>query len=213
MISQQVVSLYRSSGFGYRLYALLRLKLCPLIALEKHIPREGAILDCGCGVGLLSAILSLLSPGRMVQAFDSDASKIAVARTIEKQLSNVTFTVSSLDTACFSAYTTVIMCDMLYLIDFSQQECILRRCFDQLPHGALLVIMDTDTRPRWKYFINNIHEAIMVKLLRFTRASSFQVRSAPDFIALLKNIGFAVTLGRMDHGYIYAHIAYVCKKY
>ena len=43
------------------------------------VPREGKILDLGCGYGFMSYMLSFTSPSRKITGVDHDAGKIRIA--------------------------------------------------------------------------------------------------------------------------------------
>ena len=57
-----------------------RLLLETLIAAQSRLPRSGALLDYGCGCGVLSAVMHRLLPKFTVNAVDADAWALEAAR-------------------------------------------------------------------------------------------------------------------------------------
>ena len=57
-----------------------RLLLQTLIAAQSSLPRTGALLDYGCGCGVLAAVAHRLLPNLKVTAVDTDAWALAAAR-------------------------------------------------------------------------------------------------------------------------------------
>ncbi len=57
-----------------------RLLLQTLIAANNRLPRSGALLDYGCGCGVLAAVAHRLLPNLKVTAVDTDAWALAAAR-------------------------------------------------------------------------------------------------------------------------------------
>src|SRR5438552_12883411 len=60
----------------------------PFVALDKHIPQEGFIVDLGCGYGIFANLLGLLSPKRKILGMDLDGFKMKHA---DKGIPNVEF--------------------------------------------------------------------------------------------------------------------------
>src|SRR5262245_46533496 len=51
-----------------------------LVALDRAIPSDATVVDCGCGTGQLGAFLALSAPRRRVVAFDRCAAPLRIAR-------------------------------------------------------------------------------------------------------------------------------------
>ena len=52
------MDIYKYSSLLTRLHVWIRVKTCPFLEIEKLIPKDGQIIDYGCGHGVFSHILS-----------------------------------------------------------------------------------------------------------------------------------------------------------
>ena len=208
----KIFELYIDASFITRAYLRIKLKICPLIALEPHFPREGKIIDLGCGNGLFPNILSLGSSHRQVIGLDLDEKKIAVANETKIPVMQITYQVGDVVEADYPQGDVFTLVDVLYLIPYDKQEIILQKCYNSLLPGGTLIVKEMDTRPRWKYVWNLFQETLAVKLIGFTLGERFYFRSQSEYLKILGQIGFTVKPVPLDKGYWYPHIVYICTK-
>jgi 2-polyprenyl-3-methyl-5-hydroxy-6-metoxy-1,4-benzoquinol methylase len=195
-------------------YLRIKFKICPLLAVEPHVPLRGRVVDLGCGNGLFAALMNLGSAERRVTGYDLDPKKIRVAEDLKEAnaWTNLDFRLGNIITQDYPQADVFTLIDVLYLIPVSDQNAVLRRCARALPPGGLLLIKDMDTRPRWKYAWNFFQETLAVKVVGFTLGSRFHFRSCPDFLTVLSSLGFETTVVPLDRGTWYPHILYLCRK-
>src|SRR5438045_8732541 len=85
---KEIMRLYGGKGWA-SFFTRIRLFItAPFDALDKHIPREGFIVDLGCGYGIFANLLGLLSPKRKILGMDLDGFKMKHA---DKGIPNVEF--------------------------------------------------------------------------------------------------------------------------
>jgi 2-polyprenyl-3-methyl-5-hydroxy-6-metoxy-1,4-benzoquinol methylase len=209
---KEIFELYVDASFITRAYLRIKLRICPLIALETHFPQEGKIIDLGCGNGLFPNILSLGSSARRIMGLDLDEKKIEVANETKIQGAQITYQIGNVVEAEYPRGDVFTLVDVLYLIPYDKHEIILQKCYQSLPPGGTLIIKEMDTKPRWKYVWNLFQETLAVKLIGFTLGERFFFRSQEDYLGILKGIGFSVKPVPMHSGYWYSHIAYICTK-
>jgi len=209
---KEIFELYGDASFITRAYLRIKLKICPLVALETHFPREGTIVDLGCGNGLFPNILNLGSSERRIIGIDLDEKKIEVANQTKAPDSHITYQVGDVVEAEYPRGDVFTLVDVLYLIPYDKQEIILQKCHNSLLSGGALIIKEMDTAPRWKYAWNLFQETLAVKLIGFTLGERFYFRSQKDYVDILQRIGFSVKPVAMHAGYWYPHIVYVCTK-
>jgi 2-polyprenyl-3-methyl-5-hydroxy-6-metoxy-1,4-benzoquinol methylase len=209
-----ILRTFRTAGPLTKAYLRIKFKICPVLEVESHIPRRGRIIDLGCGNGLLAAIMTLGSAERRITGYDLDPKKIRVAEELKiaNAWSNIDFRPGNITAMDYPQTDVFTLIDVLYLIPFSDQYTILRRCARALRPDGLLVIKEMDTRPRWKYAWNLIQETLAVKVIGFTLGSRFFFRACPDFLTILSSLGFQTTVIGLDRGYPYPHILYLCRK-
>ena len=97
-IPPDLLELYRPMTSRESFYLRTRWRLCPFERVESLIPKEGSILDFGCGCGLLTNLLALRGPSRSVLAVDLDRDRIRVAERSVKDRKNVRFRCGDVDT-------------------------------------------------------------------------------------------------------------------
>jgi 2-polyprenyl-6-hydroxyphenyl methylase/3-demethylubiquinone-9 3-methyltransferase len=207
-----IFRLYDKAGILTRVYVRIKLRICPVLALESYLPKEGKILDLGCGVGIFSNILSLLSPARKVEGIDADSNKIKAAGAASGGRGNLTFSARRMEDFRGSGYDAIVISDALYLVPYARQEEVLKNCFSGLSDKGVLLIKEVDKRPLWKFIFNLVQETLAVRVLRFTKAGGFFFRSRSEYESLLSGIGFKVEVLSLDKGFAYPHIAYLCRK-
>ncbi len=209
---KDLIRLFRPAGWKARLYLRLKLKICPLLALENYIPDRGRIVDLGCGNGLFAFILKLGSPLREIIGLDFDEKKLSLAKKIQLNKPLCQFFLSDLNQLDFPSADIYTLIDVLYLLPPSLQLEILKRCYELLPRGGYILIKEIDTRPRWKYLWNYFQETLSVRIIGFTRGQSFYFRSSNEWASLLKEIGFAVQIVPFHKGYCYSHVLIIGQK-
>ncbi len=209
---QDIYRRYRECGFWTRSYLRIKLKICPLIALETHFPPRGKIVDLGCGNGLFAHILNLGAPRREILGFDLDADKIRTAGQTIVEGMQAHFHPGNITEMSIPAADVISLVDVLYLIPYDLQESLLNRCHAALKPGGRLIIKEMDSRPRWKAAWNRIQETLAVKIFGFTLGGRFYFRSREGYHALLSRSGLQVRSHPLHRGYWYPHIVHIATK-
>jgi len=186
-----------------------RLALCPFERLAPFIPRAGQIVDLGCGHGVFAHALAIEAPNRHVVGLDPAAHKLSVARSAAHGVRFVRGDARSNSIA--GPCQAILLIDVLYLLNRTEQERVLYDCYDRLLPGGVLLIKTIDDRPRWKAAANHVEEWLAVRLLGVTLCGGnrFAFRPLAEWAALCSAIGFDVRAVRLDRGYIHPHGAVV----
>ncbi len=209
---EEVFRLYHNCGLATKLYLRIKLKICPFLAMETYFPPAGKVIDLGCGNGVFSNLLKLGSPAREILGFDLDPKKIKTARDVHKDIPGLEFRVFNITDMDYPKSDVIAMIDVLYLIPSSRQEAMLRKCYQALTKGGVLLLKDMDTRPRWKYLWNLFQETMAVKIIGFTHGNRFCFRSRAEYLRLLEGVGFRVRPISLDKGYWYPHVLFFAAK-
>lgn len=205
-------------AFGDRLHMAIRWLVCPMQAIAAHVPREGAIIDLGCGHGLFTQLLARQSPTRTVIGVDLDRHKIALASSLHGKLPNLRFEAGDIIDLAGSLPSAqcVTILDVFYLVPHAAQEVILRVCAEKLAAGGVLVLKDMAETPRWKAWLNHAEETLVVRWLKITATSdseaAFYFRRRAEWVALLERFGLTVVTVPLDRGYYHPHVLFVASK-
>jgi ubiquinone/menaquinone biosynthesis C-methylase UbiE len=211
---KQILDIYKDCSLWTKIHIFIRFKGCPFLELMKYVPREGKILDLGCGHGVFIHLLWLAGfrNGTLIGA-DLSESVIDIAkRTVDgKDMKFYARDISAIDEDQVNCITIL---DVFHLLPPDVQDEVLDKCYRKLPTGGLLLLKDVHERPYWKYCFDVLQETISVKLLRITEMKEykFYFMRQDAFMQTLSRKGFEVRPISMDAGYLYPHILYLCRK-
>ncbi len=205
-IPSELFRFYSKQGLKVALYARLRWRLCPFEEIEECVPKEGAIIDIGCGYGLLANFLVLKSAKREVTGIDLSVERIKIAQKTADNRKKIQFQLMDALDLQLEKYGTLVMSDFLHHINFEAQEELLVRCYQDLPAGSFLIIEEVDNRPPWKYWF-----AIMSdNILNIGERQFF--RNQREFQKLLQRIGFSVKIKKVDKHLPLSDVLFICEK-
>lgn len=211
-----LLSGYSALTFGDRLHLRIRWLLCPLLRIAEYVPRDGVIVDVGCGHGLFAQLLARQSASRQIIGFDLDAAKIELAQQLTAEsagLPNLSFRVQDVSQASVPPAAAVTILDVFYLVPYAAQEKLLADCAAKLKSGGVIVLKEIAESPRWKFAANWLEESLMVRILKLTAGEgAFYFRSRADWQALLTRLGLQVETIAIDRGYYHSHVLYIARK-
>jgi 1-acyl-sn-glycerol-3-phosphate acyltransferase len=108
------------------------------------VPTKARITDIGCGYGMMSNMLHLLSKEREILGLDYDEEKIQVAQEGYLQTPKVQFKVADASTLDLPVSDVFILSDVLHYLTQQEQEKLLQHCLSQLTETGMLLIRDGD---------------------------------------------------------------------
>jgi 2-polyprenyl-3-methyl-5-hydroxy-6-metoxy-1,4-benzoquinol methylase len=209
----RALSLYRGQSTGVRVHTALRAWSAPLDAVVAAFPREGSVLDVGCGHGLVSNQAALDNPGLRILGIDLSEGKIASARTSIGTRPNLEFRVAALDQVAENNFDAVALIDVLYLVPKESWTSFLRDCFKRIKPGGTFVLKEIGTTPRWKFERLKLQEFVSTRVLRITQGNEMHFESGEALRRRLLDLGFEdVSLEALDAGYTSPHILLTARK-
>ncbi|MEO6491040.1 MAG: 1-acyl-sn-glycerol-3-phosphate acyltransferase [Ferruginibacter sp.] len=150
----------------------LRIKL----RLEKNyqlfhdlVPKQGNILDAGCGYGFMSYMLYFTSPKRQVTGIDYDQDKIITANHCFSKTEQINFIHSDITKFSFENYDAIILSDVLHYVSPQEQKAVIERSIDHLYPGGILIIREGDTDETKKQRRTALTEFFSTRLLKFNK--------------------------------------------
>jgi len=201
MVSQNKIFLFA------RIYVKFRGLIIPFERIEQHVPKNGNIVDIGCGYGIFANYLASQSKKRKVIGIDLVQERISTANKIYGHLSNLNFICKDITDAQLPKTDVITVIDVLHHIPSEDlQNQLLKSCNTVLSKDGKLILKDLDTKPRWKYLFNYVHDYIMTKGAPVLYQDQDKIKN------LLKNSGFELEKVINIPNYPYAHILYIAKK-
>lgn len=111
---------------------------------ESLVPKQGQIVDVGCGYGFLPYMLMYKSKDRNILGIDYDDDKIAVADNCVHKTTRMRFEVGDVTSYEFPAADAFIISDVLHYLQKDQQVQVIEHCVAKLNKGGVLIIRDAD---------------------------------------------------------------------
>ena len=205
------LALYDDSPFTERAFVHLRALLSDLPAVETRTPKQGTILDLGCGHGLLANLLALGSPERDVLGIDIDPSKIAAARRTIRGRTNIHFAVGDALDPPGGPYRAVTVGDVLYLLPAEAQRQVIAAAWHILEPGGLFVWKSQVRRPRWKYAITYGQEWLMTHVGP-TKGATLCFLDTDESLAALHAAGFRASACLLPSRRPYSDMLFIGEK-
>jgi len=204
---------YRGEGLPTRLHVVVRALTCPFSPLLDRFPCKGAVLDVGCGHGLLINLLSRDPSRRALKicGIDHDSAKIERARRVA--LPGVEFSTRGLDSFQEASFDAVSIFDVLYTVRKEVWSEILGGCSRVLRHGGLLIVKEVVDRPRWKYWAIMAQETLSVTLFGITKGDRPHFEAPEVYRAAIADAGFSIAEERpLSSANWISHYLFVARK-
>lgn len=209
----RALSLYRNQSIGARLHTRLRAWSAPLDAVVQALPRDGTLLDVGCGHGLVSNEVALRSPLARVLGIDLSETKVASARKSVGARTNVEFRQAALEEVPESGFDAVSLIDVLYLVPEGSWTSFLSTCREKLRPGGIFVLKEVGIEPRWKFERLKLQEFMSTRILRITKGDTMHFESGEELKRRLLSLGFEdVALRPLDAGYASPHLLLTARR-
>jgi 2-polyprenyl-3-methyl-5-hydroxy-6-metoxy-1,4-benzoquinol methylase len=206
-LRRRTLACFRSLPRRERWHVRGRWKSCPVPAVEAEVPLAGRVLEVGCGHGLVSTYIALASPARRVTGVDIDHHKIELAQRAAEALDGArpTFADAVDGRLPDGPWDAIVIVDVLYLLPGDSELALLDQCVDALAPAGVLVVKETDVKPRWKHRLAVLQEVIATKVLRITKGDDLSFTPVRVLAEHLRGRGLDVHTRRVDRGYVHPH--------
>jgi len=136
------------------------------------LPREGKMLDIGCGYGFMSYMLHFAARGRHITGIDYDEEKTETANNCFSKDANISFKFADVLNFPFEDYDAIIIADMLHYLEPMQQREIIEKCIRHLNAGGILIIRDGNKELEEKHKGTRLTEFFSTKLIGFNKTTA-----------------------------------------
>jgi SAM-dependent methyltransferase len=225
---ERAAARFLPSGRGPYYFARGKLGGDPVFAalLQQGLVDDGArIVDIGCGQGVLAALLAAaeisseppdgfaaMPRGWSLTGFDLRTDAVRHGQQALADLgARVQLKVGDARTEALPACDTAVILDVLHYIDFNAQASLLRRIHAALVPSGTLLLRVGDAAQGWRFRLTLAGDWL-ITLVRGTPWPRFWCRSQAQWVALLQEIGFAVTAEPMSEGTPFANVLLVSRR-
>lgn len=138
---------------------------------DENTPKQGTIIDMGCGYGYLSYMLHFTGKGRHVIGLDYDDEKIAVAKDCYAMNDKMSFAAANLKTYKPEAADCYIIKDVLHYLPISRQRELIEECCEALNEGGRILLRDGFVENA-KHKQTELTEFFSTRLMRFNKTEN-----------------------------------------
>ncbi len=182
------------------------------VLLDQTLPKEGKILDIGCGYGFLSYMMGYTSKNREILGIDYDIDKIEVAKNGYLKGQNVQFEQANALEFQFKQYDAIVLFDVLHYLQTKDQIQVLENCIRSIPTTGMIMIRDgikeLEKRHRW----TKLSEVFSTQIFGFNKTGN----NGLTFLSSKLIYDFAskhnLQLSTIDNSVITSNVIFVLKK-
>jgi len=204
---ENLISLYSSCGMYVRFYAKLRSQWILLSRIIDFLPKDGTIVDLGCGYGLLANYLSIRLKHARIIGVDLNPKRIENAKKTVKDRKNIEFLPMDFTKLDLFSCSGVILTDVLHHLSLDHQDSLLKTIYDRLDEDGILIVLEVNPSERFilKYWLTYLAEIILYP------SDRIYYRCPIEMEKKLHQIGFATKIVT-DSSTVFSRILYVgCK--
>lgn len=176
------------------------------------LPKEGRILDIGCGYGFMDYMLTWTAPGRTITGIDYDEDKIATAAYCYNKPEQLQFIHGDISATPFNEYDAFILSDVLHYLPADEQEMLLQQCIARLAPDGVIVIRDGDSDMAKRHEGTKFTEFMSTKVIGFnkTKDQPLSFFSAAHVRSLVHKYGAVAE--EIDNTRYTSNVIFVIKK-
>jgi 2-polyprenyl-3-methyl-5-hydroxy-6-metoxy-1,4-benzoquinol methylase len=189
------------------------------VKLEKNyqvfhelLPKQGKMLDLGCGYGFMPYMLHFAAPGREFTGVDYDEEKIEVAANCFSKTADINFVYADALAFEMQQYDAIIMADMLHYLQPDEQKQLIEKCIANLNPDGQLIIRDGNKDMQERHKGTELTETFSTKLLGFNKTGA----NGLSFISgqMLRDIAAThrLSVTEIDNTKYTSNIIFVIKK-
>jgi predicted RND superfamily exporter protein/2-polyprenyl-3-methyl-5-hydroxy-6-metoxy-1,4-benzoquinol methylase len=176
------------------------------------IPKQGKIVDVGCGYGYLSYMLSMTSPDREIIGIDYDEEKIEIAQNGVLRTSKLNFFHSDVLEYNYEKSDVFVISDVLHYLQEESQAVLICKCLDNLNEAGTLIIRDGNTELEERHKGTKLTEFFSTKVVGFNKVTIDKLcfTSKEKILSIVS--GYPVTVEILDTTQFTSNIIFIIRK-
>ena len=192
VVRRKVNRLYRYQGKFVEQFAYWKMQRDPVFAaLDAVVPRQGFILDLGCGYGLATHWLASFTDGRTFLGVDYDEDKIRVAQRTAPDSARIKFESGDILDMEYPPCDAVLLLDVLHYWQPEKQRQILEKARRALRPGGRLILRDGARADSEAHRRVDFWERIATRIGHNKTREGLHFLTLAELEAMLKRAGFA----------------------
>lgn len=189
-----------------KIYLYLRLLMLPIRDIDENLPKEGKILDLGCGNGGLSIILAKFSKRRQLIGWDLDRFRISDAKKASPESKSISFSVKNIITNRIPRISGAVASDFLHHLPEKNQETVIRKIYSGLEKNGVLIIKEADQDDFIRHKFSKFWDWV------FYPNDKTSYKGNKGWTELLETIGFSVSSKSCVLWFPGSTRLFICKK-
>ena len=181
-------------------YDFLRSLILPLREIDNFLPKEGKIIDLGCGEGVIARYLAKAKT-RKVVGIDNDKKRLQ-----QSAKENLEFIFSDIRNYVLKDIDGVVISDVLHHLNFNDQKKIFSNIYRGFNKNGVLVIKEIDSEEFIRSKLSRFWDYILYPKDRIHYWNSNELRNS------LVALGFKVKIIRTNRFFPGSTTLFICKK-
>lgn len=199
-------------SFFDRAFIRARMWMLPLEELDRIVPRDGTIVEIGCGHGIITNYLGLASSARKIIGVDIDSKRISIARQPMSGKENVEYFLGEIQDASCGNVDMVVLFGVLLLIPFQQWKGLFKVIRAVLKPGGVVLLHDVKKADTAIFRLHKAKEWLL-HITGITKGAGFFVLEPEALQSFLREAGFSIVdLGKQLDVPGHSCFSYLLKK-
>jgi 1-acyl-sn-glycerol-3-phosphate acyltransferase len=188
---RKVGRLYRYQGKFVEQFAFWKLKQDPVFAaLDEVVPKEGFVLDLGCGYGLATHWLAYGTNRLTFLGVDYDEDKIRVAQRTAPHQERIKFELRDILEWEYPLCDTILLLDVLHYWTPQKQQLLLSKARSALLPGGRLILREAARKDSAEHHRVHWWEAFATRIGHNLTREGLHFQTLPQITSALDKAGF-----------------------